>query len=425
MKIYCSGIGGMGLSAYAAFQHASGHTVLGSDKSQSVMTDHLREQGIEVFFAQDGSSVPDDIHLFVYSEAIPKDAPERIRAKDLGVKQLSYFQALGELSKEHTVIAVCGTHGKTSTTGMAAVMLMEENRDPSVIVGSNLQNLQDKNWHKGNSELFVLEACEYRGSFHALSPDIILMTNVDGDHFDSYGSIEEYQNAYVDFLKQLPADGVVITHMSDPECSKVALESGKTIVDADQFDIENLRLQVPGAHMKQNAQLVQALASHLQVSADGTGSFTGAARRMEEKGKTANGAIVIDDYAHHPKEISATIAAVADKYAGRNIVCVFQPHTHDRTKHFYKEFTSDASGWSAARLVIIPNVYDARPDIEHGEVSIDQFVSDIEKGTGALVMNGHSLNETKKILDKELLETDILLVMGAGDVTRLADEMVA
>ncbi|KKW38706.1 MAG: UDP-N-acetylmuramate-L-alanine ligase, partial [Candidatus Peribacteria bacterium GW2011_GWC2_54_8] len=263
MKIYCSGIGGIGLSAYAALQNASGHTVMGSDRAGSALIEDLRSQGMTVFLEQDGSHLPKDLDLFVYSEAIPKDAPERKRASDLGVRQLSYFGALGELSKDFRVIAVCGTHGKSSTVAMAARVLMHAGLDPSVVVGTKLLELQGRNWHRGESDLFLLEACEYRRSFHFLSPDIVLMTNVDGDHFDAFSSVQEYQQAFREFLELLPAGGTVITHLGDADCAHTAEGLQRPVFDVDDLPLPTL--QTPGRHMQENAQLVLGLADILHI----------------------------------------------------------------------------------------------------------------------------------------------------------------
>ena len=186
MKIYCSGIGGIGLSAYAALQNASGHTVMGSDRAGSALIEDLRSQGMTVFLEQDGSHLPKDLDLFVYSEAIPKDAPERRRASDLGVRQLSYFGALGELSKDFRVIAVCGTHGKSSTVAMAARVLMHAGLDPSVVVGTKLLELQGRNWHRGESDLFLLEETdELDGGEGDGEADLLLDVAESGGSHDS------------------------------------------------------------------------------------------------------------------------------------------------------------------------------------------------------------------------------------------------
>ena len=424
MKIYCSGIGGIGLSAYAFLQQENGHTVRGSDRVESAMTAALAGKGIAVSYQQDGSHVPQDCDLFVYSEAIPQDAPERRKAAELGIRQCSYFQALGELSRNCRVIAVCGTHGKSSTTAMAAKVLMDAGQDPTVVVGTTSPDLGGRNWRKGASDLFLLEACEYRRSFHHLSPDIILMTNADGDHFDAFASVAEYQQAFVDFFRLLPEGGAVITHMGDPDCARIVESGGVPAIDADACALP--RLSVPGEHMQRNAQLALALADLLHIpgaqAAASLASYRGCWRRLERKGEY-RGVPVFDDYGHHPREIQATLAALRHEYPEERIICVFQPHMHNRTLKLYDQFVR---AFGDADTVIIPNVYDARSDVETRRVDVDDFVEDIRRHGARTARNGHSLRETEWLLKEEILrEGDVLLCMGAGDITQLASCMVS
>ncbi|MDP7477371.1 MAG: cyanophycin synthetase [Candidatus Peribacteraceae bacterium] len=418
VKIYCSGIGGIGLSAYAALQNANGHDVLGSDRALSALTNDLESQGISVSDIQDGSSVPSDADLFVYSEAIPEEAPERMQAKEYGIRQVNYFEALGELSKDFKVIAVCGTHGKSSTTAMAAKVLIDAGLDPTVIVGTKVPQLDGRNWRKGDSDIFLLETCEYRGSFLKLYPNIVLMANADGDHFDAFDSVEHYQQVFKDFLSRLPEDGIIITHMDDPDCMNIAQSAGREIRDVDQHS--PVELSVPGAHMQANAKLVCLLAEHLGIEAEESlKGFTGTWRRMELKGDTKDGVTVIDDYAHHPIEISVTIAAAREAYPGRRIVCLYQPHTHDRTIRFYNDFLIAFDG---ADQVVVTDVYDARSDIEKDKVDVEQYVADIH----AESVYGGSIEESKQLLEHSILrQGDVLIVMGAGDVTSVAQKLVS
>lgn len=417
MKIYCSGIGGIGLSAYAALQKANGHSVSGSDASTTPLTNDLEYQGITVYNKQDGSHVPEDADLFVYSEAIPADAPERKCAAECGIRQISYFAALGELSKDYTVVAVCGTHGKSSVTAMAATVLLATGKDPTVIVGTKVPQLDGKNWRKGNSDLFLLEACEYRGSFLHLHPDIIILINADGDHFDAYNSVEEYQRAYAEFIGRLPADGVLITHMTDPDCANLAASCPGTVIDADTLPLPEL--SVPGLHMRQNGQLVAALAHHIGIQSSALSCFSGTWRRMEIKGETPDGVLVIDDYGHHPKEIAATIAATKEKYPDRRLVCLFQPHTHNRTLYFWDEF---CIAFDAADEVIVTDIYDARPDTNSEQADAKQLAADIHTES----TYGGSISEAKNLLCRSILQrNDVLLVLGAGDVTNIAGELVS
>lgn len=424
MKIFCSGIGGIGLSAYAAFQRSLGHDVAGSDRADSAVLQDLRSQGIFVSLVQDGSAIPPDAELFVYSEAVPPESPERRRARECGIPEQSYFQALGELSKPFRVIGVCGTHGKSSTTAMAARVLMEAQRDPSVIVGTKLRELAGRNWRNGGSQLFLVEACEYRRSFLALSPSIILLTNADGDHFDYYKSQEDYEQAFVDFVKRLPADGAVITHGFDPVCRSIAERGGRRMIDVDVLPLPVL--STPGVHMQQNGQLVLALARELGIAEDQARSslagYSGCWRRLEVRGETEEGVMVIDDYGHHPTEVRATLSALLEAYPGRRLVVVFQPHTHDRTLKLYREFTQAFRG---ASLVIIPNIYDVRRERDSGTVDVGAFVSDVRRESGVEVIDGHSLEETEQLLRRQILRSgDVLLTLGAGDVTELAGKMI-
>lgn len=418
MKIYCSGIGGIGLSAYAAHQLERGHEVYGSDKSESLTLEQLRTQGAHIFLEQDGSHVPSDCDLFVYSEAVPADSPERIRAREFGIPMQSYFHALGELTQDFFVIAVCGTHGKSSTTGMISKMLIDAGKDPSVVIGTRMKELDGKNWRKGASNLFVVEACEYRKSFHYLSPDIVVMTTVDGDHFDAFASLEEYQAAFVTFLKRLPQDGPVVLHAQDADCLAVGVAAERTIIDADIQ--EDVAVGVPGAHMRQNAKLALAVGEHLGIQrellAQSLQGFRGTWRRMEPKGEMSSGAIVIDDYAHHPVEIRATLQAMREQYPQRKIICVFQPHTHDRTLKLYEAFTQ---AFSDADLVVIPNVYVARKDIETATVDMAHFVHDIARNSAVDCIDGRGLQETATFLQDRTAKGDVIITMGAGDIAGL------
>jgi len=421
MKIYCSGIGGIGLSAYASLQKEFGHDISGSDRSPSALTDSLEEAGISIGFFQDGSFIPEDTELFVYSEAIPISAPERLRASELGIRQMSYPEALSELSKTYTVIAVCGTHGKSSTTAMAARLLIETGRDPTVVVGTKVKELDGKNWRRGNSSLFLIEACEYRKSFHFYDPQIILMTNCDGDHFDYFKSKDLYADAFVDFLKHLPPNGKVITHLSDPDCRKVVDSSEREGIDADQYPL--IDLQTPGLHMKQNSQLVLALADVLNIPTDeataALAPFAGTWRRMEQKGVYGDDIVIIDDYAHHPREIKATIAAIRGRYPQRRIICVFQPHTHNRTIEFYDDFLES---FKDVDVVLITDVYDARHDTEHEKVDIEAFTAEISQKSEVQTMYSGNLERTETQLKQHILQPgDVLLCMGAGTITDLAN----
>jgi UDP-N-acetylmuramate--alanine ligase len=400
-----------------------GHDVFGSDRSDSALIKDLESQGIKIVLTQDGSGMPENLDLFVYSEAIPESAPERVEATRRKLRQISYFKAVGELTEGKDLICICGTHGKSSTTAMVARAFVELKQNPSVVVGTKMTELGGRNWRAG-SDLWIVEACEYRRSFHYLSPKTILLTNADGDHFDAFKDIADYEQAFVDFIKKLPVDGVVIGHGADKQVKEIVKRAGRTFIDADTEEL--IAMQTPGEHMRKNAQLVLALCRLRGLSVDSArdslAGFAGTWRRMQLKGINKKGVTVIDDYGHHPIEIRATLAAMREKYPEQRIVCVFQPHTHDRTLKFWNEFTAS---FADADLVIIPNIYDARPDRDAESANLPEFMQAIAKGSRTECIDGKSLTETEVMLKTGILEKgDVLIVMGAGDVTKLAEMML-
>jgi len=297
--------------------------------------------------------------------------------------------------------------------------------DPTIVVGTKMQELGGRNWRKGSGKLAIIEACEYRRSFLAYDPSTVLLTTCDGDHFDYFTSTEDYRGAFVEFLSKVPKDGTVITHLSDPDCAAVARASERPIIDADAQPL--IPLKTPGEHMRRNAQLTLALAEKYSLprreALEALAGFAGSWRRLERIGEVLEGIPVIDDYAHHPVEIAATLAAMREAYPGRRLVCVFQPHTHDRTRKLYGEFTTAFAG---ADTVIIPNIYVARKEPESAEVDVSAFVRDIAAKSAVHAVDGHTFGETERVLREEILRRgDVLVVMGAGDVTSLAHRMAA
>lgn len=420
MKIYCSGIGGIGLSAYASLLQHYGHTVYGSDRQESELTKRLESMGITVLYDQSASNMPPDLDALVYSEAIPPDAPERVYATKHNIPQKSYFKALGELSADHFVVAVCGTHGKSSTTSMAAQVLTQNGIDPSVVVGTKVPFLSNQNWRAGLSNVFLVEACEYRRSFHYLQPNVVLLLNADGDHYDAYDGQEEYQQAFADFLALLPDDGIIITHGNDLTCAKLAKQSGKTVINADQYDLP--ALNVPGKHMQQNAQLVLALEQVFDgLTLDGIQEslrmYAGCWRRLERIGSFKD-AIVYDDYGHHPHEVQANIAALNEAHPDQKLTLVFQPHMQSRTTEFYDQFTNCFKG---VDTLILVDVYEARNDTNEAVVDMKQFTNDIEQGSDCQVVPSGTLQNTEDYVKTlPLSGNDVLVFMGAGPITNVA-----
>lgn len=418
MKIFCCGIGGIGVSAYAAHMAARGHTVIGTDRSESLVTEGLQSLGIQL--CKPGDALPENVDVLVYSEAVPSDALERKEAKQKNIRQLSYFQALGELTDHSPLIAICGTHGKSSTTAMAAKMLLDANKDPSVVLGTLAFDLGNKNWRKGEGEWWVAEACEYRRSFLHLSPKIILLTNADGDHFDAFISLEDYVQAFKEFVGKLPNDGVLIFHGNDPVSRDIAKATTAKCIDADSY--KSPELFVPGKHMRENAALVLALAKELNILANlaekSVAQYHGSWRRMEYKCQLKEGIDLFDDYAHHPVEIRATLQAFRERFPDRRIVCAYQPHTHERTFTLWKEFTS---AFQNADLVLFFDVYDARPHCEgHGAVDMQKFTIEVAQGSKIQTVYAGKLLQALPAFQQYCNKGDILITMGAGDITNVA-----
>ena len=407
-NVHCIGIGGIGLSAIARYCHSNGANVSGSDGSSSRITDDLQKDGIKVFIGHDSSQVGGDVDLVIYSIAVTDSNPELIEAKSRGIKCMSYPEALGTLTQEYTTIAVCGTHGKTTTTAMIASMLKACGKSPTVIVGSLLSD-GGTNFIKGDSEYLVVEACEYKRSFLNLHPTHIVVTNIDEDHLDYYKDLADIQNAFQEFANKLPSNGFLITH------NDVSLNSSAKKVNADVLDGKNIELSVLGEHNKRNAQLALSLALSLglleQDARNGLKSFAGTWRRLEYMG-TQKGAIMYDDYGHHPTEIMATLQAIREKYpSGKfKLVAVFQPHLYSRTKLLLNEF---AGAFTLADKICVLPIYAAR-EKDDGTISSHDLVEEMDN---SIYME--NFDEVKNYIDKNCHSGSIVLTIGAGDVYKI------
>lgn len=409
-NVHCIGIGGIGLSAIARYCHAQGGVVSGSDGGSSRITLDLQKEGITVYLGHDAKNITDDIDLIIYTIAVTENNVELKSARARGITCMTYPEALGMLTKEYITIAVCGTHGKTTTTAMVASMLTVAGKKPTVVVGSLLAS-NGTNFVQGDSEYLVVEACEYKRSFLNLHPTYILVTNIDEDHLDYYKDIHDIEHAFQEFANKLPESGSLITH------TNVTLSTLGKKVNADLFDKEKIELSVLGAHNKQNAQLALALSQVLNLdenkAREGLKAFTGTWRRLEYKG-TQKGAIVYDDYGHHPTEIQATLQALREKYKqGKfKLIVIFQPHLFSRTKLLLQEFSQAFS--LADKICVLP-IYASREKDDETISSHDL----VEITHNAIYME--SFEEVKKYLDKNAHSGSVVLTIGAGDVYLLSD----
>lgn len=354
------GMGGIGVSALARLLHARGAIVAGSDASDSPVADGLRREGITVAIGHHADQVVATTDLVIHTVAISPENPELLEAKRRGIPVLTYPQALGEITKEYETIAVCGTHGKTTTTAMVGAVLRSVS--PTIIVGSLLAGL-GTNYIAGTGRTLVLEADEYRRAFLNYTPKIIVLTNIDIDHLDYYKDLADIQSAFRAFAEKLPADGLLITDLLSETIAPVVAGLSCRVVDWRTFlpQAKELSLNVPGAHNVWNAACALAVAEELGVGENDARhaleQFRGTWRRIEEKGMTKDGTLVYDDYGHNPTEIAVTLRALREKFPDRFITVLFQPHLYSRTRLQLDGF---AHCFKDANRVLVTDIYAAR-----------------------------------------------------------------
>jgi UDP-N-acetylmuramate--alanine ligase len=426
------GIGGAGMSGLALVAKQLGATVTGSDQAVSSYCVRLREAGIEPVIGHDAANLPDNAEV-VISTAIPKDNPELAAARAAGATVLHRGDLLGELSRMKRTIAVGGTHGKTTSASMAALALLESGREPAFLIGGELR-AAGTNAAWGAGEWAVIEADESDRSFLALARDVVVVTNVELDHHATYANLGELQETFEEFAEpaavrvlgpgvELPGDGDAVTFgISDAEHLTLTAGGSRFVVDGVEVN-----LQVPGEHNVLNAlaalAAVGAAGVPIQEAAPGLAKFTGAGRRFEEHGRTPGGALVYDDYAHHPTEVRATLEA-ARTLEPHRLVAAFQPHLYSRTQMLARDF---GRALALADLVVVLDVYRARerpedfPDVSGFLVA--QSAADAAGGRPVWWMP--RLEDAERSLQGELTEGDLLLTLGAGDVDELARRLVA
>ncbi|KKU81554.1 MAG: UDP-N-acetylmuramate-L-alanine ligase [Parcubacteria group bacterium GW2011_GWA1_47_8] len=422
-SIHFIGIGGIGVSAIARMMLLRDVRVSGSDKALSVVTDRLVSLGARIFVGHEVKNLPDDPDAVVYSPAVPTDNSELVVARERGIPIYSYPEILGEISRGMHTIAVAGTHGKTTTTAMLADVFIEAKKSPTVIVGSMLKKWGD-NFVAGESNIFIVEACEYKRSFLHLSPEVLVITNIDNDHLDYYGTIEGVQKAFQELVEKVPATGVIVCDPNDPRVAPVLTKAVAHIVDYQLGGgASKLRLQVAGEHNIKNAKAALAVAHVFgimdETSARALGGFQGTWRRMEFVGRMANGAQVYDDYAHHPTEVRATLQGIRAKHPDERIRVVFEPHLYSRVKFFQDDF---ARGFGDADEVIIAPIYAGREEVD--PLVTKEILAEV---IGRIHPHAHVEGDFVAIetyLRTTAQKDDIIVLMGAGDVYKLAPRLL-
>lgn len=424
-KVHFIGIGGIGVSALARMMLHDGKEVSGSDKGKSEITEMLEQIGIRVCYGQKAENVPIGADLVVYTVAITDDNPELVQAQNMGVRLLTYPQFLGALSKGKFTIAVSGTHGKTTTTGMIAKILIDAGLDPTVIVGSLIKDEHGNrtNFIPGKSKYLVIEACEYKRSFLNYYPQILAITNIDNDHLDYYKDVADIQSAFNELAKRVPQDGFVVTDKNNPAVSPVLLDVEAKVINYSLYNNLPIALKVPGVHNKKNAAVAFVVATALgidpKVAQKSLESFVGTWRRFEYKGETKNGARVYDDYGHHPTEIRATLQGARELYPRERLIVAFQPHLYSRTKLLFDDFV--AAFDQADEVVLVP-IYAAR-EVDDGTVSSELLAKKISEH-GRYVQSFPNMQLAEDYLLGKSKKGDVIVVMGAGDIYKIAENIV-
>ena len=448
LHVHFIGIGGISMSGLAEILLKEHFTISGSDVKPSALTEHLTNLGATIFFPQKAENIITGIDVVVYTAAIHEDNPEFAEAKEQNLPMLSRAELLGQLMKNYaTPIAISGTHGKTTTTSMLSHILLEAETDPTISVGG-IFNAIGGNIRVGNSGIFVTEACEYTNSFLNFYPKISVILNVEEDHMDFFKDIDDIRSSFHNFANLLPEDGALIINKNIENISSITdglccnLITYSETQDADyvarnitfdelgnaSFDlikygayIDRITLSVAGNHNVSNALSTIAVADFLNIPLEsikkGILSFTGTVRRFQYKGER-NGFTIIDDYAHHPTEIRATLTS-ARNYPHKDIWCIFQPHTYTRTKAFFHEF---AEALSLADHVILADIYAARETDTLGMTS--EALADELKN---LVADAYYLPSFEAIEDfvlKKVIHGDLLITMGAGDVVNIGENLL-
>ena len=448
IKVHFIGIGGISMSGLAEILHNAHFPVSGSDRAPSELTEKLEKEGATIFYGQKASNITEDIDLVVYTAAIKDDNPEYARAKELDIPMMTRADLLGQIMRNYkTSIAVSGTHGKTTTTSMLTSILLAADADPTVSVGGMLPSIGG-NIRIGQSGCFVTEACEYTNSFLSFFPTISIILNIDSDHLDFFKDLDDIRRSFKKFADLLPEDGLLVLNADiedheeitkDVKCKVVTVSSKgpadytAAAVKYDEkgcasFDVVccgevlmNIHLAVPGAHNISNALADIAVSEHLKIDRGavikGLGSYTGTDRRFQYKGKIGE-VTVIDDYAHHPTEIAATLAA-AENYPHKKLWVVFQPHTYTRTKALFDEFVNVLK---TADEVVLADIYAAREKNDIGISSNDLCEAIKNNGTSAHYFG--SFDEIENFLLQNCSPGDLLITMGAGDIVKVADSLL-
>ncbi len=449
-RVHMIGIGGCGMIGAAGVLLRRGASVTGSDRSESGALLRLRDLGVDVRVGQCEDNLPAECDMVVHSAAIPDNNPELIAARRRGLRVVKYSQLLGLLMAGQQGIAVAGTHGKSTTTAMVAFVLREAGADPSFVIGAGVEQLGGGSG-VGDGPHFVVEACEFDRSFLNLRPRLSAILNLEEDHLDYYKDLDAIIESFRAFSAMVPADGVLVVNGEDRNAMRAAegitarvetfgFEEGVTwraeildcengcfrfVVHRDGAAVTEIKLMIPGRHHVANATAATALCIHGGIAperiAAALGEFTGARRRLTFHGKV-DGVSVVDDYGHHPTEIQVTLRAAREYYNPRKMFVVFQPHQHSRTRFLLNDF---ARSFGSADVVILPEIYFVRDSESERELINSQALVERIHAVGGDARFENSFDAIVAQLCNEVEPGDLVVTMGAGDVHRVADSLLA
>jgi UDP-N-acetylmuramate--alanine ligase len=448
-KLHFIGIGGIGMSGIAEILLDQGFKISGSDRALSEVTERLQKLGASIFEGHRAENIAQDVDTIVYSSAVQPDNPEILEAQKRNIPIVRRAEMLAEVMRLKYGIGIAGTHGKTTTTSMTSLVLMEGRLDPTVIVGGKLSGLGGTNARLGRGEFIVVEADEYDRSFLSITPTIAVLTTLETDHLDCYRDLEDIKSAFIQFASKVPFYGFIVLCLDEPALLDIMPHLSKkkivtyglnpqadiqavdirhkdnsttyTLVRSNQ-ELGTIMLQVPGIHNVQNSLGAITVALELGIPFKkikvGIEKFAGVYRRWEKKGEVNNIALY-DDYAHHPTECRATLSGVKSGWR-RRVVCVFQPHLYSRTRDFYEDF---GKSFLLSDVLVVTDVYPAREE-------------PIQGVNGELIVNAakqfghkdvHYVPDKKEIpafLKSIVKSGDIVITMGAGDIWKYGEEFL-
>jgi len=419
MKIHFIGVGGIGISALAGYYLAKNWQVSGSDLEMSEITRDLKKQGAKIMPGHRALNLPEGVDRVIYSAAVPDDNPELVQARALGIPALSYAEELGELTKQYLTIAVSGAHGKSTTTAMLALMMIEGGLDPTVIIGTRLKEFNGSNFRLGKSRYLVIEADEWNRSFLHYHPTILVLTNIDKEHLDTYGDLEGVLQTFSRYFQNIAPGGVIIVNENDRPTAR-ALRLKKQAAKIVFYGRGVWPLKIPGEYNQLNAEAAWQAAKFLGVpretAKDALKNYKGSWRRLEplvprSPAKIWRQFVFFSDYGHHPTEIKVTLAGLKEKFPSRPLFLVFQPHQRERLTDLFADFSR--SFREADGLVLLPVYQVAGREGGGGKTAADLYQA-VKKPKAKFYLPNlkKSLNIIKNF------RAAVVVLMGAGNIQR-------